>query len=443
MRISTVWSQQQGLNSILGQQARLANTQLHLASGKKVLTPAEDPAAAVRVLDLQDTLASTGQYQDNITMTRARLNSEEAALNSSENVLFRAKELTIQALNPTLKPADRLAVKDEIDQLLDNLVGIANSKNANGEYIFSGDQANTPAFTLDIGSGEYVYQGGLQQRVLQIAPQRQVADGDLGAAVFQNIDSVSLAADATVDTGSGPRQINKRSIFETLQTLSKALDGTYDNVQGRITGDRVLQYGVDYSASGSGAAAFTISVNGGAAQTVNLAAKYADLNSLTTAINSQLTGVEARASGNNIEFIATTGSPPAVSTVQIDDTSPAVGSFLTDAGFVAGQTGAGVDTSSVADRYTLTLNNALTDMDAALENFLQVRTSVGARLNALDDQENQNEKYSVDMKSVLSETQDLDYAEAISQFNQQSNALQAAQQAFARVQNLSLFNFLR
>ncbi len=129
--------------------------------------------------------------------------------------------------------------------------------------------------------------------------------------------------------------------------------------------------------------------------------------------------------------------------MRIDDTSPAVGSFLSDAGFVAGQTGAGVDTSSIADRYHVTLNNVLSDLDAALENFLQIRTSVGARLNALDDQENQNEKYSVDMQSVLSKTQDLDYAEAISRFNQENTALQAAQQAFARVQNLSLFNFLR
>lgn len=241
MRISTVWSQQLGLNSILDQQAKLNRTQLHLATGKKILTPAEDPAAAARILDLQESLVMTGQYQDNITMTRARLNIEEAALSSSENVLFRAKELTIQALNATLVPADRAAIKYEIDQLLDNLVGIANTKNANGEYIFSGDQVHTPPIELDSDSGEYVYQGGLQQRALQIAPERQVADGDLASAVFQEIASVSLAGDATVDTGSGAQETDERSIFATLQTLSRALEGSYDSVDGRLTGDRFLQ----------------------------------------------------------------------------------------------------------------------------------------------------------------------------------------------------------
>ena len=435
MRISTGWSQQLGVNAMLNQQAKQSKTQMQLSTGLKMLTPADDPAAAVRTLDLQESIAKTGQYQDNITMTRARLNIEEAALSSSENVLFRAKELTIQALNAPINTQDRLAIKQEVDQLLDNLVGIANTKNANGEYIFSGDLSNVQPFKLDSVSNEYVYQGGINQRALQIAPERQVADGDLGFNVFQDIDSVSLEADAI----AGVNRIGKRSIFATLQTLSKALAGNYDTVEGKITGDRFLRYGLDYSPPGS-PASFDISVNGGAGQTVNLAANYADLDDLVSAINGQLTGVEARANGNKLEFISTTGSPPEVRTVQINDIA---GSFLADAGFTNGQIGTGIDTSNITDRYNLTLNNVLTDLSSALDSFLEARTSVGARLNAMDDQESQNEKFVLDMRTILSETRDLDYAEAISRFNLENIALQAAQQAFSKVQELSLFNFLR
>jgi flagellar hook-associated protein 3 FlgL len=439
MRISTSWSQQLGVNAMLDQQSKQSKTQMQLSTGLKILTPADDPAGAARTLDLQESIAKTGQYQDNITMTRARLNIEEAALSSSENVLFRAKELTIQALNAPLTTQDRLAIKEEVDQLLDNLVGIANTKNANGEYIFSGDLSNVQPFKLDSGSDEYVYQGGINQRALQIAPERQVADGDLGFNVFQDIDSVSLAADATVDGN----KIGKQSVFTTLQTLSKALAGNYDTVEGKITGDRFLRYGVDYSPTGNGATSFDISVNGGAAQTVSLAANYTDVNSLITAINGQLAGVEARANGNKLEFITTTGSPPEVRTVQVNDTAPPVGSFLVDAGFSNGQIGTGIDTSNITDRYNSTLNNVLTDLNSALSSFIEARASVGARLNAVDDQQSQNEKFVLDMQTILSETRDLDYAETISRFNLENIALQAAQQAFSRVQNLSLFNFLR
>ena len=63
-------------------------------------------------------------------------------------------------------------------------------------------------------------------------------------------------------------------------------------------------------------------------------------------------------------------------------------------------------------------------------------------MNALDNQEGNNADFVLDMKTVLSATEDLDYAEAISKFNLQTVSLQAAQQAFTQVKKLSLFNYL-
>ena len=63
-------------------------------------------------------------------------------------------------------------------------------------------------------------------------------------------------------------------------------------------------------------------------------------------------------------------------------------------------------------------------------------------MNALDRQESTNDDYILDMQTTKSDIGDLDYAEAISQFNLQNISLQAAQQAYTRVQNLSLFNYL-
>lgn len=535
MRISTAWTQQLGVNAMLAQQARVNKTQMQLSSGQKVLTPADDPIAAARMSDLQESIDQTAQYRNNITSARARLNIEEGSLQSAENVLFRAKELTIQALNAPLNDNDKLSIKYEIDQLLDNLVGIANTKNANGEYIFSGDLSNVPPFAWNGDANAYVYQGGVNQRTLAIAPERRVADGDLGSAVFHLVDSISQEGDATFNG----QEISRRSMMDTLQTLSEALADEYDIPRATIVGSRFARHGYDYSVNN---VSFELTDDTADTVQVTLNAEYASLEEVVEAVNVQLAGsnMQAIADGNGLAFVSRTEGR--ASSIELN---AADAQFLTDFGFTVGDIGTGADIGGVlaADQamtfptgydvasssfelagvdgttaliqldtihadlsalindiqtqidasplagqivvepgmnplaftavsdgaaaavtinqgsgtflqdagftdgqtshvYDVTLNDVLSDLDSGLENLLKARTSVGARLNALDDQENQHEKFSLDMESALSEIRDLDYAEAISRFNLENTALQAAQQAFAKVQNLSLFNFL-
>jgi len=427
MRISTAWSQQLSFNAMSSQQVKLAKLQQQLSSGLKISAPAEDPAAAARILDLDKSITKTEQYQSNIAATRGRLNLEESALEAANNIMYKAKDLTIQAKNDTLNSSDRLAIKYEVDQLLEELAGVANTRNANGEYIFSGDLATVPAFAKNAATGTYAYQGGLQQRALQISPTRQVADGDLGFNVFENINSSSPAADEN----------GKRSVFNTLKALSDGLGASLNASSGAITGDRFLRYGLDYTSSTT---TFDLVANGGITAPIDLSGqKFTDVNSMVTEINAQLTAggfsgaIQARSNGNRIEFASV--ATGATSSIQINNTS---GTFLTDAGFADGQVNAGAG----AQTFQAQLSDVLTDLDAALGSFLDARSSVGARLNALDNQESQNEKYVIDTKSTLSETQDLDYADAISQYQLQTTALQAAQQTFTKIKELSLFKYL-
>ncbi|MBS3955064.1 MAG: flagellar hook-associated protein FlgL [Methylomicrobium sp.] len=442
MRISTAWAQQLGVNAMQAQQTKMSKTQMQLSSGLKQLSPSDDPSAAARVLDLEKSIEKTSQYQANIFVTRGRLNIEESALESSGNVILRVKELTVQALNGTLNASDRLVVKQEVDQLIQELAGLANTKNANGEFIFSGDLSNEAAYALDPDTGKYVYQGGVHQRALPIGPERQVADGDLGSNVFENISSVSRYKN----------EDGKRSIFNTLQALSESLAGDFKPQQATITGDRFLRYGL---AAGS---AFDLVSDGGTAS-ISLTAEFTDLDALVTEINSQIqtqgmeNNIQARTNGNKVEFVSlTTGIN---STIEIQNANPF---FLDNAGFKQGQSNAADDVFlneddlrlnkpeirrfSTEEVFNANLGNVLTDLDSALDSLLQARTSVGARLRALDDQESQNDKFIIDTRSTLSATQDLDYAEAISRFNLQQMSLQAAQQAFTQVQRLSLFNYL-
>lgn len=544
MRISTSWSQYLGVSAMQEQQVKLSKTQLQLSSGLQILKPSDDPVAASKIIEFDVEIKQTNQYLRNIDVVEERNNLEESALVGAEAELFRAKELTVQAANATLNKNDKLSIKAEIDQILLNMVGIANTKNANGEYIFSGDLSRVPAVKLNNVSKEYDYTGGVHQRSVAIAAGRQVADGDLGSNVFFNIESSSFEANAT--------EQGTQSIFRTLQNLSDALGAEFSAPDANLTGSRFMRYGADYSVNNS---TFELTTNGVDVATIVMDQDYPDIETLVTAVNSQIQvqgfddKMQARVNGNAVEFVSLSNgrasniqvdtvagtfltdiglktgqasvgadlddlgsisggqslaagkdySAPAdaqfelkidgdvaisivldqnyadldsivaavntqLSTAGISTKLEAVtnnnviefrsltkgqdsfiqiknqkGNFLTDAGFEELQSGKGLDEN---DLFNESMNTVLTDFDASLESLLVARTNVGARLRAIEDQYGLHENTVLDMQSIKSSIQDLDYTEAISRFESQALVLQASQQAFTRVKELSLFNFL-
>ena len=157
MRISTSWAQHTAVNSILDQQSKLQQTQMQLSTGKKLLTPSDDPAAAARSIDLNQGIKQTEQYQSNINAARQRLALEDGVLQNAVDVLHRIKELGVQGLNDTNSPSDRIIIATEMETLNEHLVGLANTRNANGEYLFSGFKSTTQPFSKNTANGGYAY----------------------------------------------------------------------------------------------------------------------------------------------------------------------------------------------------------------------------------------------------------------------------------------------
>jgi flagellar hook-associated protein 3 FlgL len=102
-----------------------------------------------------------------------------------------------------------------------------------------------------------------------------------------------------------------------------------------------------------------------------------------------------------------------------------------------------LDTISKRAKLANDLGQALYSMDQALEHVQTKRTSVGNRMQTLDTRVGENADTKLRIEEQVSELQDLDFAEAVSRLNLQSVALQAAQQAYVKIQGLSLFNYLR
>ena len=88
------------------------------------------------------------------------------------------------------------------------------------------------------------------------------------------------------------------------------------------------------------------------------------------------------------------------------------------------------------------ISHSIVDLDNAFDKILDIRTSVGGRLNSLDDQSDVNETFLLDLEATLSRTQDLDLTSAITELQLRATALEAAHAAYSRIQNLSLFQFL-
>jgi flagellar hook-associated protein 3 FlgL len=101
------------------------------------------------------------------------------------------------------------------------------------------------------------------------------------------------------------------------------------------------------------------------------------------------------------------------------------------------------NTSSAVSKLTNDLGQAIGTLDQGLEHLQGRRTIVGNRLQTLENRIEKNADERLRLETQVSEIQDLDFAEAVSLLNLQSTALQAAQQAYVKIQGLSLFNFLR
>lgn len=189
MRISTSYIQQQSVDAMLQKQTELAKTQEQVSTGQRILSPSDDPIAAVRVLGIDRDLNLIEQYQSNADMAEAKLSVTDGVLASATDVLQRIRELAVQGLNDTNDDNARAAIADEMVQLKESLLSIANTTDANGEYLFSGYQTNTQAFD----NSTYAYNGDSGQRNIRVGSGFLVEINQPGDEIFvsTNIDGTT------------------------------------------------------------------------------------------------------------------------------------------------------------------------------------------------------------------------------------------------------------
>lgn len=195
MRISSIQAFNNGVSGLGRNYSNLIRTQEQISSGNRILTPADDPVASVRLLQLEQQQAVLKQYGDNLTAAKNSLTQEETTLNSVNTVLQRVRELAVRAGGGSLSAEDRNSIAKELAEREAELLNLMNSRNARGEYLFSGFLGKNEPFVRN-PDGTYSYFGDEGQRTLQVASSTNVAINDNGKRLFEDVTNANRVANA-------------------------------------------------------------------------------------------------------------------------------------------------------------------------------------------------------------------------------------------------------
>jgi flagellar hook-associated protein 3 FlgL len=183
MRISTTTMYEMGVARITDLQAGLAKTQQQISTGRRMVTPADDPVAAATALDVTQSQAVNAQFSSNRNAAKASLEQVEGALSGVTDILVNAKSLVIGAGNAFLNDEQRGYIATELRGAFDSLLSLANTKDGAGNYLFSGYQTTTPPFARTATGARY--DGDQGERLIQVGPSRQMAISESGQNAFQ------------------------------------------------------------------------------------------------------------------------------------------------------------------------------------------------------------------------------------------------------------------
>lgn len=304
MRISTNSIYQSGITRIGNIQSEQAKLQEQISTGRRISSPSDDPVASARALEISSAQSANSKFADTRQTAQLKLNTLESNLTSVTNLLVSAQSTLVGAGNATLSDTERSFMASELKGSLDSLIGLANTRDASGNYLYAGFKSSTTPFVANATGATYA--GDSNQQLLQVDSQRQMAINATGDNVFQ---------------GGG------NDVFATLSNL-------------------------------------------------------------VTLLNTPITNAATQAA------------------------------------------------------YNTGISTAIGSLKGSVDNVLNVRADIGAKLNEIDNLDTAGSDRALQYSKSLSDLQDTDYASALSDFAKQQTIMEAAQKSFVEITSLSLFKLI-
>ena len=411
MQISTNYLFDRASAQMSQLQNDLAKSQAQISAQKQVLNPSDAPDQAASITRLKSVIGRNDNYASALDTVQARLETESTTLSSASDVLIRIKELAIQANNGTQGNTSRAAIATEMQGLRDQLLSLANSTDTTGNYVFSGSKVRTPAFASD-STGAVSYQGDQTRMHVAVGDQRTIAVNRPGTNAFVRVvrTNAHVTAATTQGVAGSSNELAALTFAETLRA-----------------GQSVTVGGLTYTATKDTTAA-------------QLAAAFASLakgastgaGTSTGTYSGALTGFSTGPIASDGTVTATSSSKANVSDLVIAD-SNGTGFFQSIDDLIAG----------VKSANTTVMQRGLTEMDALHQGVVLAQAQSGTDMKVLEQQRAVLDDTKLTLKTALSNVEDLDMAVAITQMQKQMLSLEAAQASFAKVSQLSLFNYLK
>lgn len=406
MRISTNTIFENGTRQLGTLQTNMAKLQLQMSTNKRVVTPSDDPVASARALEVTQSQSINTQLTTNRSNARSELSQEDVTLDSVSSLLTNVQTLVVSAGNAALSDSDRASIATQLQGSMNDLLGLANTADGNGGYVFSGYKSATQPFNLTETGAQY--DGDQGQRQVQVGSNRSISISDSGSSVFEN----NLTGNGRYQTV--PATTNKGAGIISSGTVTDVtkLKGHDYSLAFKVTGDpAVTTYSVKDNSMDPAA-------------DVQVDQPYVDGQTIS------FDGMSMNVKGVPADGDSFTVKPSEKQSI-----------FATMTNLIAALKQGTVGSTGKA-ALTNSLNQANDNLKNALDNVLTVRSDVGSRLNELDSLDSTGSDLNIQYASTLSDLTDLDLVSAYSTFSQQQLTLTAAQKSFTTMSGLSLFNYI-
>src|SRR5581483_8816071 len=367
MRISTPLLYQQAVNAMSAQQSDLLHLQQQIAAGKRMLTAADDPVAAAQALVVRQSQAENDRYANNIGSAKDLLGQNDSVLASISEVLQSVRTTAVNAGSTVLSATDRAALATDVGNRLQQLIGLANSRDGNGNFMYGGFQSATQPFTGG-GTGAVTYNGDQGVQTLQVSATRFMDVSQNGSALFETIKNGNGTFTATPGSGNAGSGV----IGSTAVANPASLTADTYRLQFNVVGSTTTYDVIDVTTS----------------TTISTGNAYTDGSSINVAgMSVAITGAPA----NGDQFTLAPSTNQSVFTTLQNLMTALQAPTTTDAQRAS---------------FTNSINDALQNIDHDLEHVLTARSDVGANLREIDALSSAGDDRGIQYQQTLSRLED-------------------------------------
>lgn len=501
MKVSTSQFFKQGVEVISKQHSDVARQQARLGSGKQLVNPSDDAQKAALIQRLKSGLTAQESYAMGLDRLTGRLASEEAAITATENILLNIKDLALRAASESMGPDSRKIMSVEIGFLREELMALANTKDFNGKYIFAGSMVSTEPYSKN-ADGTVSYHGDDTQTEIMVSDQRKLEMNSPGESVFK-----SLIRNGNDGRYSGSLIPGDEATLLTFPTAHKDFAlrlAEFKSHLGKANAEAMVELsvqvsGIDFSASnelninGFDITGAPYSTSNDLATAIN---NFSDVTGVEAVLEDANTLVIKNSSGNegnpisiqdangaatnilgvgNGDYEASTEFLIAQQQAQLNydnyyadlrasgysreidwDTFQSMANQAYEQSYSQIYTpgapeaervgffnviGDLIDAMELSD--TATIDRGVGELDGLIQSTALLIADIGSRINTVDSQKSIMEETKIRYENLISSAEDLDYSTAVTELSSEMLALEAAQSSFARISQLSLFDYIR